>query len=156
MSVIEKALEILKVREFVAVSTADKRGKPNSAPKLLLKIDGGTVYFIDYSIGRTFENLKINPEISLSLIDLHSLFGYRLNGKAEIIEKGKIYDECVKELQKREIDLSVERIVTGIHAGKSHKQFELQISEHFLVYQVHIEEGSEISPRGVIERESSR
>ena len=88
MSVIKKALELLKAREFVAVATADKVGKPNSAPKLLLKIDGRIVYFIDYSIGRTFENLKVNPEVSLSFIDINSLFGYRLNGKVEIIEEG--------------------------------------------------------------------
>ena len=39
MSIIEKALGVMKTREFVAVATADKGGKPNCAPKLLLKID---------------------------------------------------------------------------------------------------------------------
>ena len=96
MSVIEKALAILKAREFVAVATADKRGKPNCAPKLLLKIDGGIVYFIDYSMGKTAKNLRVNPKVSLSLIDFNSLFGYVLNGRVEIIESGKIYDECLK------------------------------------------------------------
>ena len=155
MSVIEEALGILKAREFVAVATANKGGKPNSAPKLLLKIDGKIVYFIDYSIGKTVENLKVNPEISLSFINIDSLVGYRLNGKAEIIEKGKIYDECLKELGEKEIELSVERIVKGVQNGKSHKEFELDIPERFLVYKVKIEEGCEISPRGVIKRENS-
>jgi len=155
MSVIEEALGILKAREFVAVATANKGGKPNSAPKLLLKIDGKIVYFIDYSIGKTAENLKVNPEISLSFINIDSLVGYRLNGKAEIIEKGKIYDECLKELGEKEIELSVERIVKGVQNGKSHKEFELDIPERFLVYKVKIEEGCEISPRGVIKRENS-
>ena len=102
MRVIEKALTFLKAREFVAVATADKVGKPNSAPKLLLKIDGGIVYFIDYSMGKTAENLRVNPRVSLSLIDFHSLFGYVLNGRVEIIENGKIYDECLKELREKE------------------------------------------------------
>ena len=65
MSIIEQALKIMKVREFIAVATADKGGKPNSAPKLLLKIDGGIAYFIDYSMGKTAENLRVNPEVSL-------------------------------------------------------------------------------------------
>ena len=47
MREIERALEIMKVREFIALATANKGGKPNCAPKLLLKIDGGIVYFID-------------------------------------------------------------------------------------------------------------
>ena len=68
MSVIEKALVFLKAREFVTVATASKGGKPNSAYKLLLKIDGGIVYFIDYSIGKTAENLRVNPEVSLSIL----------------------------------------------------------------------------------------
>jgi len=155
MGMIEEALKVLKAREFVAVATADIRGKPNSAPKFLLKIVGEMVYFIDYSIGKTAENLKVNPEVSLSFIDLNSLVGYRLNGKAEIIEKGMIYDECLKELRKKKIKLSVERIVQGVHDGKPHKKFELEIPEHFLIYKVKIEEGSEISPRGVIKSESA-
>jgi nitroimidazol reductase NimA-like FMN-containing flavoprotein (pyridoxamine 5'-phosphate oxidase superfamily) len=155
MSVIEKALGVMKTREFVAVATAGKGGKPNSAPKLLLKTDGKMVYFIDYSIGKTAENLKANPEVSLSFIDINSLVGYRLNGKVEIIEKGKIYDGCLNELREKEIELSVERIVKGVHESKSHKEFELDIPERFLVYKVKIEEGCEISPHGEIKREGS-
>lgn len=155
MSIIEQGLKIMKAREFIAVATADKGGKPNCAPKLLLKIDGGIAYFIDYSIGKTAENLKVNPEVSLSFIDINSLFGYRLNGKVEIIEKGKIYDECLKELREKEIGLSVERVIKGVQDGKSHKEFELEIPEHFLIYKVKIEEGCEISPRGEIKREGS-
>jgi hypothetical protein len=76
-----------------------------------------------------------------------------LNGKLEVIEKGKIYDECLKELREKEIELSVERIVKGVKDGKPHKEFELEISERFLVYVVKIEEGCEIGPRGEIKRE---
>lgn len=155
MSVIEKALGVLKAREFVAVATADKEGKPNSSPKLLLKIDERIVYFIDYSIGKTFENLKVNPEVSLSFIDIDSLFGYKLNGKAEIIEKGRIYDECLKELREKEIKLSAERVIKGVRGSKLHKDFELEIPERFLVYKIKIEEGCEITPIGAIKRESS-
>ena len=155
MSIIEKALGVLKTREFIAVATADKVGRPNCAPKFLLKIEGKIVYFVDYSIGKTAENLKVNSVASLSFIDLNSLFGYILSGTVEIIEKGKIYDECLKKLREKAIELSVERVIKGVHAGKSHKEFELEIPERFLVYKVKIEEGSEITPRGVIKLESS-
>ena len=63
MSIIGEALGVLKTREFVSVATADKSGKPLSVPKLLLKIAGSIVYFIDYSISKTAENLKVNPEV---------------------------------------------------------------------------------------------
>ena len=137
------------------LATADKEGRPNSAPKLLLKIDGRLVYFIDYSIGKTVENLKVNPVVSMSFVEATSLLGYRLNGTVEIIDKGKVYDECLKELREKEIRLSAERIVKGVQASKPHKDFELGIPERFLVYKVKIKEGCEISPRGVIIQESS-
>lgn len=139
MNVIEKALGVLKTREFVSVATADKGGKPNSAPKLLLKIDGKIVYFIDYSIGKTSENLKANPEVSFSFIDIDSLVGFRLNGKAEIIENGKIHDECLRELREKEIELSVERVVKGVRGGKSHKGFELERPNAFWYIRLKLE-----------------
>lgn len=150
---IDKALEILKTNEFVAVATANKKGKPHSAPKFLLKINGRMVYFIDYSLGRTFENLKVNPEVSLSFINVDSLYGYRLNGKVDILEKGKIFDACIEEFRDKQIDLSIERVVKGVKTGKAHKSFALGDQEHFLVYVVRIDEGSEITPTGVVNRE---
>ncbi|MFA5260070.1 MAG: pyridoxamine 5'-phosphate oxidase family protein [Candidatus Omnitrophota bacterium] len=152
MSIIEEALGVLKTREFVAMATADKGGKPNCAPKLLLKIIDGVVYFIDYSMGKTAENLKANPAVSLSFIDINSLFGYVLNGTVDIIEQGLVYDQCLGELREKKIKLSVERIVQGIHDGKPHKAFELEFPERFLVYKVIIAEGAGISPRGEIKR----
>ncbi|MDD5120888.1 MAG: pyridoxamine 5'-phosphate oxidase family protein [Candidatus Omnitrophica bacterium] len=153
MSIVENALKFLKKREFVEIATADKEGKPNSAPKILLKAEDREVYLIDYSIGKTFYNLQVNPRVCFSFIDSNSLFGYRLSGKAEIIEKGLIYDECLKELREKEIKLTVERVVKGVHDNKDHKNFELEMSGHFLIYKIKIEEGSEISPRGQIKKE---
>ena len=156
MSIIEKAIERLKLREFVGVATANKEGTPNSAPKLILKTEGKTIYLIDYSIGKTAQNLKANPKVSLSFMDINTLVGYKLDGKAEIVDKGKIFDECLDELRARETDLTVERLVEGLHSGKAHKEFELELPEHFLIYKVKVEEGSEISPRGEIKQENNR
>ena len=55
MSIIKEALGVLKAREFIALATVDKAGKPFSAPKLLLKIIGDIIYFVDYSIAKTSE-----------------------------------------------------------------------------------------------------
>ena len=64
-----------------------------------------------------------------------------------------LHDECVEELREREIELSVERVVTGVHIGKPHKEFEVDIPERFLVYKIRIGECFEISPRGVVRQE---
>jgi predicted pyridoxine 5'-phosphate oxidase superfamily flavin-nucleotide-binding protein len=154
MKIREKAALLLKAREFINLATADKSGNPNSAPKFLLKVDGSLAHFIDYSIGKTADNLRVNPKVSFSLVDVDTLIGYKINGKAEIIESGKAYDDCLKELSSRKIKLSVERIIKGVHADKAHNDFELAIPEHILVYRVKFEDVVEITPRGELRRET--
>jgi hypothetical protein len=34
---------------------------PNVAPKLIAKVDNNLVYLVDYVMGTTYTNLKINP-----------------------------------------------------------------------------------------------
>lgn len=154
MNLVDKALKVIKTKEFISMATADIEGNPNSAPKLLLKTEGHTAYFVDYTIGKTAKNLRFNPRISMSFIDLNTFSGYVLNGKAEIIESGQIYDECLKDLQEREIKLSVERVIEAVRSDDASKVFELGIPEKFLVYKVTIEEGVEIAPSGELKRES--
>ena len=90
----------------------------------------------------------------LNILDLNTFFGYKLNGEAEIIESGDIYDECLKDLQRREIQLSVERVIEAVRSDDARKVFELEIPEKFLVYKIKIKEGVEITPRGELKRES--
>lgn len=155
MKVILKALELMKKAEFVEVASADSSGKPNSAPKFLLKTEGLSVYLIDYSIGRTAENLRSNPRVSISFIMMDSLTGYRLNGKVEVIRSGEVYDQCLNEMREKAIDLTVKRVVEGVREDKpdKYKAYELEMSKQVLIYKVNVEEGCEIGPRGEIERE---
>lgn len=148
-----KALELLKKREFVSVATADFKGMPNAAPKFLLKVEGNFVYLVDYTIGRTWKNININPRVSLSFIDSDTLLGYQLNGSVDIIDKRQEYDSVLKEMADKKINLSTKRIIEGISRGKAHQFFELAISERFIVFKVRIEEVVEICPCGKLKRE---
>lgn len=148
--IIKRGLDVLQVREFISAATSDENSKPNAAPKFLLKIEGIDVYFVDYSIGRTAENLKVNPRIAFSLMDLPSLTGYKLAGDVEVIDGGPVFDACVKELREKEIKLTVERIVRGVQKGQAQKDVEFGLPAKLLVYRVHITEGSEITLKGEI------
>ncbi len=148
-----KAVEFLKTREFVSVATADFAGNPNAAPKFLLKIEGDFIYLIDYIIGRTWENIKINPKASLSFMDPDSLKGYQISGAVEIIDKGKVYDQILKELSKKKLDSSIKRIIEGVYRGKRHESFEISLPERFVVFKIKLEEIVEIGPYGELKRE---
>ena len=144
----------MQAREFVSVATCDFEGRPNAASKFLLKVDQKHVYLIDYIIGRTFQNLKINPRASISFLDADSLIGYQLNGRAVIIDSGAEFERILKELHQRQIDLSTKRIIEGVTKGKVHEGFEVSIPENFVILKFGIEEVVEMGADGIIRRQN--
>jgi len=144
---------LLENREFVSVATCDFKGRPNAAPKFVLKIENNLVYLVDYTIGMTWENLKINPIASLSLMDADTLTGYQVNGSVEIIDKGQEHDSLLSEFKKKEVDFSTKRIIEGVWRGRGHKTFEVSLPERFVVFKVKLEDFAEIGPRGELKRQ---
>lgn len=143
---------LLQSREFITVGTCDFKGRPNVAPKFLLKLEKNFIFLIDYTIGKTLENLKINPRVSLSIMDLDALMGYQLNGSAEIINQGKEYDLTLNEFLEKQTNLSAMRIIEGLEKGKTHRIFELAFPEQVVIYKIKIEEIVEIAPQGKLTR----
>jgi predicted pyridoxine 5'-phosphate oxidase superfamily flavin-nucleotide-binding protein len=149
----KKVAEFLKDREFISVATCDFKGWPNAAPKFLLKVEDKFIYLVDYSLSKTWENLNLNPKVSLSFVDTDTLKGYQINGPVEIIEKGQVFDKMLSELKEKEISLSAERIIKGLHRERSHEVFEVGMSEKLAIFKVAIEEITEISPKGDLKKE---
>jgi len=144
----KRALDILKHREFISVATCDFHGRPNAASKFVLRIENDSIYLVDYIIGRTFQNLRINPRASLSFVDVESLTGYQINGPVQIIEHGLEYEKAVKELKAKEIDLSTRRIIEGVTKGKPHAADSLATAEKSVIFKVIIEEAVEMKASG--------
>jgi hypothetical protein len=135
------------------VATSDLKCRPNAAPKMLLNIDKEFIYLVDYTIGTTRENLKVNPRISLSFSDADELKGYQINGRlVRILEGSDISPDVMKRLDERKMDLSIERVISGVRNAKPHKVFEIEIKKNFVIYKIKIEEIVEISPLGDIQR----
>lgn len=149
----KKIIDGLHSKEFISVATCDFNGQPNAAPKLILKIEDNIIYLIDYTIGRTWVNLKSNPRVSLSFVDQDALIGYQLNGEVELIESGATYNKMLHELHEKEVGLSAKRIVEGVLRGKKHERFEVAISEKFVIFKVKVTEIAYIGMKGGIKRE---
>ncbi len=145
--------ELLELREFISVASCDLEARPNAAPKFLLKIEGNHIYLIDYIIGKTFHNLKVNPRVSISFFDNDALVGYQLNGKVEIIDHGQEYQQALGLLQRKEIDLATTRIIEGVIKGQPHKAYEVATSKQFVVLKVKVEEAVQIQSSGKLQRE---
>ncbi len=149
----KKITELLTKREFVSVATSDFSGRPNVAPKFFLKLENRLLYLIDYVLGTTYNNLKVNPRVSISIMDTNSLTGYQLNGAVEVLESGEEYSRIEKELLQREIDLSTKRIIEGVVQGKAHESYEVSIPEKFVILKIKIDELVEICRSGTLKRQ---
>ncbi|MCK9594758.1 MAG: pyridoxamine 5'-phosphate oxidase family protein [Candidatus Omnitrophica bacterium] len=148
--------ESLKNREFINVATCDLQGRPNSVPKLLLKIEGESIYLVDYTIGRTYENLKVNPRVCLSFVNTETLKGYQINGGVEVITQGKSYEEIIGQVSQKQINLSIERVLKGVSTGKSHDNFELlAAAKKFAVFKIKMEEVVQVDYSGTVTREKT-
>ena len=146
---------LLRERKFLSVATADKKGRPNAAPKFLLKFEKPYVYLVDFSFATTTKNLKINPQASLSFMDMDNLEGYRLYGPVECIERGMEFRRLSKELERRTIQLSAERVIEGSRTGKKYGHYELEMPNKFVVIKVKVEEITKIGTRGDFFREKA-
>jgi predicted pyridoxine 5'-phosphate oxidase superfamily flavin-nucleotide-binding protein len=144
---------LIESKEFISVATCDLEGRPNAAPKFLLKVEASYIYLVDYIIGKTFSNLKINPRVSLSLFDNNTLMGYQLNGKVEIIDSGLEYSATLNDLARKEINLSTTRIIEGVIKGQVHKAYEVAASKQFVILKVKVEEIVQIQSSGALQRE---
>lgn len=150
----EKVAALLGKREFVSVGTCGKDGQPNSAPKFFFRAKGHFIYLIDYVIGKTVANLKENPRISVSFMDQESLEAYRLNGVAELIEKGRVFKKILDEWNKKLVNLATNRVLEAVKTGKKHKHYEVEMSEKFMVLKIKTDSVVKIGRRGDIWKES--
>lgn len=149
----QDAIKLLKTREFISVATCDLEGHPNAAPKFFLKVEDGFIYLVDYIIGRTYNNIKLNPRVSLSFVDSKTLTGYQINGSVEIISKGKIYEKLCEEMRDRAIRLTTQHIIEHIRGKEKQDDFEVSISDKFVIFKIKIEEVTKIGPKGDLERD---
>lgn len=148
----KKVRGFLENKEFINIATCDFDHRPNVAPKLLLKIAADCIYLADYVMGRTYRNIKINPRVSLSTVNMDTLTGYQINGKGEIIEKGKEYEAFIEHFREKQIQLCVTRIIEGVHKEQKHTTFETSLPERIVVFKIRAKEIVEIIPTGRLKR----
>ncbi len=145
--------EILEKREFVSIATVGDDGQPNSVPKFLYRGKGNFLYLIDYVIGKTISNLRENPKASVSFMDLDTLEAYRLNGTAQIIERGPVFNAVLKGWDEKLVQLATDRVIEAVRTGKRRGHYEMEMTEHLAVIKVRIESVIKIGRRGDIWKE---
>ncbi len=119
----DNIIRFFQNQRFFIVSTIDKNGSPHNACKGIVDITkGGKVYLLDLYMGKTFENLTKNPNISITAVDEHKFIGYSLKGKANIIEKDKIGPQLMKLWESKITSRISYRVLKNIQGEKGHSR----------------------------------
>lgn len=143
--------ELLRITEFVHVATIDN-GRPYVAPKFLINVENDFLYLADFVLGNTWEDLRRDPRLSLSVLDYDTLEGFQLNGTACLLEHGTEYARLADELNRREISLSADRVLASLGANKKSKVFEIASRRKLGIIRVEVADILKISWSGTLER----
>lgn len=114
----EKIIWLLKNAEFLCIASLDAKNNPRVANKFLIKCSENSIYFGDFAKGKTYRNLKNNPQVSIAIMDTENLIDYQVNGRAQLIQPGADYKELLKEYSSREVRFSTKRLIEGFEKRK--------------------------------------
>jgi predicted pyridoxine 5'-phosphate oxidase superfamily flavin-nucleotide-binding protein len=95
---------------YVATVSAD--GIPNLSPKgTIIAWDDGALAFADIRSPNTIKNLEKNPNLEINVIDPLLRKGFRIKGKASIIQNGKTYEAILNHYKEKGIKSPIGAIV---------------------------------------------
>jgi len=115
-------INFLRSQSFAIVCSIDKDGFPHNSCKDIVKIEsGGQVFLLDAYHGLTAENIKRNPQISISAIDEHKFMGYCLKGKARILLDNHISQEIIKSWEDNITSRLAKRLLKNLAEGKGRR-----------------------------------
>jgi len=71
------------------LATSDKDNFPNVSPKEIFTFQGDSTFLIAHLASpNSVSNIKENPKVCVSFVDVFVQKGYKLKGTAKVIEKG--------------------------------------------------------------------
>jgi len=144
----EVVIEFLRAQGFVILSSIDKKGFPHSSCKDIVKIEpNGKIYVIDVYQGLTAENIKHNPQVSISAVDEHKFMGYCLKGKARVMAADAISQEFSRSWEDKVTSRLAKRLLHNLAQDKSrphHPEASLPKPTHLIA--IMVEEIVDLAP----------
>ena len=114
-------VQFLHNQGYVIVATIDADQSPHSACKGIVDIDhSGRIYLLDLYRQKTYENLRRNPNISITAVDEHKFKGYCLKGKAKTLTEDKLKAQLIKVWEDRIASRLTQRVLKNLREEKGH------------------------------------
>ena len=111
----EDIIHLFHKQGFVIVSTLDSKGSIHCSAKGIVGIEAeGKIYLIDLYRGKTLNNLKRNPTISITAVDEDEFSGFTLKGKAKIVDREEIKDHIIASWEDKVVQRVSSRVIGHI------------------------------------------
>ena len=118
----DEVMHFLQHQQFSIVSTIDRNGLLHNACKGIVDITSdGRIYLLDLYRARTFENLKLNPHLSITAVDGHRFVGYCLKGEAKIVKRKNLSSRIIKAWEKKIAARITQRLLKEVRGEKGHR-----------------------------------
>ena len=144
----EIVIEFLRSQGFVILASIDTKGFPHTSCKDIVKIEpSGKIYVIDVYQGLTAENIKHNPQVSISAVDEHKFMGYCLKGKARVMAADAINQELARFWEDKITSRLAKRLLHNLAQDKArahHPEASLPKPKHLIV--IAVEEIIDLAP----------
>ncbi len=133
--------------KVIFVGSADKTGKPNCAPKMLIDVvKPNKVFYLDYKSLRTYSNILQNQRLSVSFMDDRSFMGFRLNGTCRLVQSGPEFKAAEEKWHQRVAAHEAARMVERLKGNFSTREAEATLPDNFVVVRFTAEEGAIVKP----------
>ena len=96
--------EMVKAQRPAFVATASKEGIPNVVAMGSVRIiDEETLGFAVFSQGKSFKNLKENPNVAITVVDAKAMKEFQFKGRATIETSGPFFETIKAEYSGRKL-----------------------------------------------------
>jgi len=139
--------------EFLCVATIGRDGSPSVANKFLIRCEGNSLCFGDFAKGKTWANLKINPKVSIAVMDNNNLVDYQINGVAKLVNPCTDFKELLKEFSKKEVRFAMKRIIEGIRKESGQGVHQVPFPKRIVIWEIDVKEVVELGPTAELKKE---
>jgi general stress protein 26 len=148
MKLDDEIIQFLYRQHHTVISTIDGDGLIHNSCKGIVEIDDKCrIYLLDLYKQRTYENLKKDPRISLTVVDEHKFKGYTLKGKARIISEDKIKPDILAAWDKKISGRISHRILKNVKGEKSHARYpEILLPKPEYIIEMQVERIVDLTP----------
>lgn len=147
----DEIIHFLHKENYAVISTIDKGGSVHNSCKGIVEVDpNGKIYLLDLYKQSTYDNLKSNPNISITVVNEHKFSGYCIKGKAKIIDAKKFQTDTIKAWEKKIAGRITQRIIKNMQGAKGHKRHpEALMPEPEYLIAVEVENVVDLTPHAL-------